>query len=201
MDHAPKQFLYHMVPADMKSDSEGKKIIHPLNILKEKFPELYEVKSKKYNIVEPSDTENKRKTVTESIIPTLQNAAWGDVINLTAIHPEDLRKTLIEAGLKPENHKFYQIDPDVLDPEKTTIYLYRNGIEDESADNFKPYNPKDLRKYAMIPDDTKKYYTKKAKAGERPLLFVGVPHILHKGSIDVSNFPVITAEKTEDSKE
>ena len=194
MEGTPKQYLYHMVPEDMKPDQEGREILYPLNILKEKFPGLYEVKAGEYNISQSGDVEDKRKFVTKKLIPTLENATWGDVLQLTAIHPRDLKKALVEAGFRPKELKFYQVDPELLDPEKTTIYLYREDVEDGSTENFTEYSPDNLDAHANIPEGTKGYYKEKFKQKEKPLLFVGVPHIFHKGPIDVSNFPIIATE-------
>ncbi len=174
-----------MVPDDMKPE-EGPKVLYPLNILKEKFPELYQVKAEKYSGSEY------RRTIPEKLIPTLEKAAWGDVLQLTAIHPEDLKKALVEAGFSPQELKFYQVDPALLDPQKTTIYLYREDIEDESVENFAQFDPEKLAEHSGIPEKTMEHYREQREHGEKPFLFVGVPHIFHKGPIDVSNFPVIT---------
>ena len=181
-----------MVPEDMKTNEEGKKVLYPLNMLNEKFPGLYEVEVEKYNSTE------ERKTIPERLIPTLEHAAWGDVIQLTAIHPTDLKKALVEAGFTPRELKFYQIDPELLDPKNTTIYLYQDGLEKESEESFSDYDSQQLSEHAVVPEITKEYYKEKFKQKERPLLFVGVPHIFYKGPIDVSNFPVITTEMDSD---
>lgn len=186
MEGPAKQHLYHMVPDDMKSDENGREVLYPLNMLKEKFPELYEVKAEKYSISEY------RKTIPEKLIPTLEKAAWGDVLQLTAIHPEDLKKALVEAGYDPKELKFYQVDPALLDPEKTTVYLYREDIEDEIGENFAAFDAEKLSEYSGVPEKTKEHYKEKFVQGQKPFLFVGVPHVFHKGPIDVSDFPVIT---------
>ena len=186
MEGTPKQYLYHMVPQDMKPDEKGREILYPLNMLKEKFPELYQVKAEKYLNSEY------RKTIPGKLIPTLQEAAWGDVLQLSAIHPNDLKKALVEAGYDPVEMKFYQVDPDMLDPEKTTIFLYRENLEDEDPENFASYDAQLLREHSSVPEKAKEHYKERKEQGERPFLFVGVPHIFHKGPIDVSDFPVIT---------
>jgi hypothetical protein len=186
MEGTSKRHLYHMVPEDMKPNEEGREILYPLNMLKDKFPELYEVKAEKYLSSEY------RKTIPEKLIPTLQEAAWGDVIQLTAIHPEDLKKALVEAGYAPKEMKFYQVDPDLLDPSKTTVYLYREDLEDEDPENFTSFDTQRLEEYSEVSEKTKEHYKDKKQRQERPFLFVGVPHIFHNGPIDVSGFPVIT---------
>ncbi len=183
-----------MAPNEMRSDEEGRKVLYPLNILREKFPGLYQVEHAKYNIPESGNTENERKFVPQKLIPTLENAAWGDVIQLTAIHPKDLKQALVDAGFSPKELKFYQIDPNTLDSKNTTIYLYRIDTEDNNPENFVQYDPEKLEAHAVVPDTTKRYYKEKFEQGEGSLLFVGVPHIFHKGPIDVSNFPVISTE-------
>lgn len=186
MEGSPKQHLYHAVPDSMRSNEEGRKILYPLNILREKFPDLHEMEIGKY-----SNSEY-RKNLPKTIIPTLERATWGDVLHLQAIHPEEIKKALTDAGFHPRELKFYQVDPALLDPEKTTIFLYREGVGDDSIENYSEYNPKKLTEHSKIPEKTRESYRQDFVKKERPVLFVGVPHIFHKGPIDVSDFPVIT---------
>ena len=58
------------------------------------------------------------------------------------------------------------------------------GIETPDNGHIE-FNKKVLEHNRAVKDD------KDMKSRKRPTLFVGVPHIFHKGSIDVSNFPVI----------
>ena len=173
-----KTFLYHMVPADMQGT-----VLHPLNSLKEANPELYLSKAEKYK---------DRQNVMAQFIPTLE-CAWNDVLHFSAINPQELKRALVEAGMEPREMKFYQIDPSLLDPTQTTMYLYQEKAGDDKMNpkNFAEYNPDTLAEHSALSQMTKDYYKEKYGKGERPLLFVGVPHILHKGSIDVSDLPVI----------
>lgn len=172
-------FLYHMVPEDMRGDS-----LYPLNALKNEHPDLYVAKAAKYE---------DRRHIMEQFLPTLE-AAWNDVLHFTAIDPKELKEALVEAGMEPKEMRFYQLDPSLLDPKHTTVYLYQDKSNDSkmSPENFKEYDPQKLDEHATLPEETKKYYKEMFAKGERPLMFVGVPHILHKGSVDVSNLPVIT---------
>lgn len=192
MENAGKRYLYHGVPRNVEKADDGRTIIHPLNMLKEKFPGLYELEAQKYGMSEY------RRQIPEKLIPTLKNAAWGDVVQLTAVHPNDLLRALREVGVTPRELKFYQVDPELLDPSKTTIFLHREDLEDTDPNNFAPYDPAALEEHATIPDETKKYFREVHERGRKPFLFVGVPHIFHHGPIDVSNFPVIIAEIPDD---
>lgn len=174
-----KVYLYHMVPKDMQG-----KILHPLNVLKTEQPDLYLAKVGKYD---------DRKHVMDQFIPTLE-CKWNDVLHFSAINPEELKKSLIEAGMTPREMKFYQIDPSLLDPKQTTIYLYREKEKEDKmgVENFAEYNPEALHEHSTLPEETKNYYKEMYSKGGKPLMFIGVPHILHKGSVDISDFPVVT---------
>ncbi len=168
-----------MVPEDMVGS-----VLHPLNTLKTSHPELYISEANKYQ---------NREQVMEKIIPTLE-CLWNDVLHFSAIDPKDLKEALNEAGFRRKEMKFFQIDPDLLDPEKTTIFLYNNTDIDyeDIAEDFTAYNPNDIASYSTIRDITKQLWKEKIKAEGRPVLFIGIPHILHKGSLDISELPVIT---------
>lgn len=193
MEGLSKQYLYHKVPENMTPNEEGKNILYPLNVLKEKFPGLYEVHIQKY-----LDSEY-RKNIPDQIIPNM-DATWGDVIQMTAVHPEDLKKELTNAGFNIKELKFYQIDPDLLKSENTKVFLYKDDLEEEDIKNYITYDPKNLHEHSVIPESSKKYLKEKAGKKEKPLLFVNIPHVLHKGEIDVSNLPVIIINSDESGK-
>ncbi|MFA7192323.1 MAG: hypothetical protein WC089_03440 [Candidatus Paceibacterota bacterium] len=190
-----KKYLYHKVPADMKPNEEGKKILYPLSDLKEKFPEVYAEEISKY------DSNEYRKKIPELNIPTLGDAKWKDVVQMSAIHPQDLINSLNASGFYYEPMKFYKIDPEKLNQSKTTIYLNKDGVGDEDLSNFAEFKHDDLGYHSIVPEVTKEYYKKIKKINEDlepekkkgPLLFGGVPHIFHRGPIDVSGFEEDTA--------
>ncbi len=210
MQEKPKQYLYHKVPNDMRKNEEGRSVIYPLNTIKEKFPDLYEVMLEKYQESQGDDEKRYelRKTIPERLIPVLENSTWGDAINLSPIHPQELMNTLEAEGFSPKEMKFYQIDPELLNPKLTTVYLYREEAgEKEDPKQYEEFIPEKLSEHSSVPEKTKEYYKQRFEEGKRPLLFVGVPHILHTGHIDVTDiekFPVITAvpfsKKVENAK-
>lgn len=182
-----KKYLYHMVPDQMEGN-----LIHPLNKLKEsenpKLREIYEKVIQKYQ-------RKDRINIPEIQIPTLENTKWGDVIQLTPIHPEDLKKALELVGFENlKEMQFYQIDPDTLDPNLTTIYLYED-LPDEHPGNYTGFNSEKLSQHSIFPEETiieyKKYLALHGKE-RMPFLFVNIPHYFVKDSIDVSKLPVLT---------
>jgi hypothetical protein len=174
-----KKFLYHRVPEKMEGT-----VLYPLNELKDVHEEAYEREVKKYE---------GREHVMKKIIPTL-DAAWNDVLHFSPVHPAELKNALEEAGLHPKEMKFYQVDPSLLDASKTTIWLFNDGTNEEkmNPEYFTPYDPKAMGEHSTVPEQTKEYYRRMAQSGQKHLTFIGIPHILHKGSIDISNLPVIS---------
>ncbi len=175
----PKNYLYHMVPKDLRGIT-----LHPLNTLKDIHPDLYLSKVMKYK---------DRPEIIKQFIPTLE-CLWNDVLHLSPIDPEELKKALVAAGREPSEMKFFQIDPDLLNPNKTTICLFLREFQNDrmNTKNFTEYNANKIQEHSKLPDDVKEYYKKMYKQEEKPLLFLGIPHILHKGSLDISDLPVIT---------
>ncbi len=166
--------LYHRVPEEMRGD-----ILYPLNILKDREPDLYTKEVAKYV---------GREYLLLDKIPTL-DCLWNDVLHFTAVHPTEIKKALVEAGRsKPFNEEFFEIDPRLLNSKNTVVYLYQHQDRKDKLKeaNFASYNPEQLGPYAVIPPATKEYYKEMFSQGKRPLTFHRIPHILFKGSLETS---------------
>lgn len=172
-------FLYHAVPADMIGS-----VLYPLNVLKDMYPERYSAQVAKYE---------GRAEVMEQPVPPL-DCLWNDVIHLTAIPPRAIKDALLSAGSADFQRLYYQIDPSLLEVEKTTIYLYAHRFKSEkfNVENFAVYSPSEIHRYAQLPTETKNYYKEELAAGRRPLSYHRVPHILYKAQLDISRAPIIT---------
>jgi hypothetical protein len=167
-------YIYHLVPKEMSGE-----VLFPLNTLKETEPDLYEKESAKYV---------GREQIMQDKLPIL-NCLWNDVLHLSAVHPSLVKEALLEAGRTKSFHsEFYEIDPHLLDPENTIVYLYKNNKRGDKLkeDNFAKYNPDDIAQYSAMPTETKDYYKEMYMQGKNPLLFHKIPHILYRGSLDVS---------------
>lgn len=186
---SPKQYLYHRVPDKVVGAS-----LLPLNTMKN--PETLEIEAevkealkKAYETAMEKYAGEYRKTIPEKKVPPL-NCTWGDVLQFSPVHPALLKEALEAEGFEPQETKFYQIDPALLSSENTTIYLYN---EDKDApDEFTEYDPEKLKEFSKLAKETQRHYAQARAEGKRPFLFVGVPHVFLKGSLDVSNLPVIT---------
>lgn len=165
-------YIYHWVPENMQGD-----ILYPLNVLKEKHPDLYQKEADKYV---------GREHIMQQKIPFL-DCLWNDVLHFSPVHPSIVKENLIAAGrTKPFTIEFFEIDPHLLNPEHTIVYLHqhRNKTDKMKEDNFAKYNPDNIAQYSEMPDETIRYYKEMYSQGEDPLLFHGVPHILYKGSLN-----------------
>ena len=159
----------------MKGDA-----LYPLGVLKNTEPEIYKLHAAKYD---------GRQQLLEVTIPTL-NCLWNDVLHFSAVHPQKIVDALREAGdTKDFEMEYFEIDPHLLDPENTTVFVYAEKVIDGQPPmkEFADYNPDDLEKYSEINNDTKEYYAQMYAGGESPLMHYRLPHILHKGSIDTKN--------------
>ena len=173
-------YLYHWVPKDMRGDT-----LFPLNTLKEKYPDLYEKEASKYV---------GREEIMQHKLPIL-NCLWNDVLHFSAVHPSLIKEALFEAGrTKPFDLEFFEIDPHLLDPENTIVFLYKHTDRKDKLkeENFAKYDPDNIAQYSRMPQETKDYYKEMFAQGKNPLLFHKIPHILFKGNLDTSNIKRIS---------
>src|SRR4051812_37580591 len=120
-------YIYHKIPKDMHGN-----VLFPLNVLKEIHPDLFQKEALKYV---------GREYIMEQKIPFL-NCLWNDVLHFSAVNPSVLKNNLIEAGrTEPFNAEFFQIDPHLLNPKDTIVYLYRHSCTADKLkeDNFAKY--------------------------------------------------------------
>lgn len=172
-------YLYHLVPKNLEGN-----ILYPLNILKEKMPHIYESHFGKYV---------GREHITQRTIPRL-NCLWNDVLHFSAVPPVEVKKALADAGYDKEfTATYYEIDPKVLSPQDTIVYIYSHGgtTDEPREEDFVPYNPERIGDISVLPQAAKDYYKQTVSSGKKPLFYHLVPHILYKGSLDVSNTPTV----------
>lgn len=157
-------------------------VLFPVSSLQHLDPGIYKKAVGKYS---------GRETWLDDVIPEL-NSTWRDVINLSPVHPEDIKKALIEVGRNDSPAmEFYEIDPITLSKDNTVIYLPKPGVTIPGPEDYIKYNPEDIVKYSELPEETKKHYKEMVSKGKNPFLFQNVPHILHKGEIDVSKAKIV----------
>lgn len=171
-------YIYHIVPKGMQGTT-----LYPLNTLKAVYPEAYENHMKKY--------EGRTELLGRRI--ERLDCLWNDVLHCSALNPSVVVEKMRKLG-KNFNLSFFEIPAEMLGPENTVVYLYtpREKGTHPPQEDFIAYNPKEVEKYAYLPDATVQYYKETLAAGGKILSFHLVPHILYKGSLDTKDLKIIT---------
>lgn len=175
-------YLYHKVPRSMTGST-----LYPLHALKDIDRRLFDEAIKKYK---------GREYIIDQRIPIFENCLWNDVIFMTALQPQllyDVRNSLGFSKLQPQ--QFYKIPFDTLDRKNTGIYLFSPETVPHtlSADEF-ILSPNDLSRYTTIPEATVNYFKDLKASGSDyiPLFWRFIPHVIFRGTIDVSDAEIIT---------
>ncbi len=175
-----QQYIYHRVPSNMTGT-----MLYPLNILREKIPEIYESHNSKYV---------GREELTQLYIPQL-DCLWNDVLFMTPIHPQEHQDVFDRFGYISRGTKFFKIPADMLDPAITKLYLYQKVIDLEDIilpRNMLDYVPSEMGNYSKIPPRALAYLESMLRKNEQFFTYHKMPHVLYKGTLDISNIEIIT---------
>lgn len=170
------RFLYHGVPEDMEGDE-----LIALDQMLAKDPVLHQKYLEKYK---------GREEILDRRIPLL-DCPWNNVVQLLPLHPRKLFELQLQLGLINEipEYRYFKIDPIILNLDNTVVYFKTApGEENVTVKWLKDINLGELQE---IPDATIKYYESMVGTGEPVFNYQFVPHILYKGSIDISKSRVV----------
>lgn len=161
--------VYHLVSPNMVGT-----VLYPLNQLKEQLPDVYQDEVRKYR--------GREETKQFRIDPL--DCVWNDVIHLSPIHPQTLTDAF--ANLGAERH-FEAFEIPVTSLELSHAVLYPYTEEEGQPMTFTSFDPDQLADLRDLPQRAIDYYRHMLSQNKRPLLYHCVPHILYKGTIDVSD--------------
>jgi hypothetical protein len=170
-------YFYHGIPEDMKGDS-----LIPLKEMMSVDPELRAKYLEKYK---------GREEILERKIPLL-DCLWNDVVQLLPLHPRKLFELQQQLGIvkKIPDYRYFQIELSQLDPTKTVVYFKTAPGEENVTVKWLPdVNLDDLQ---AAPPATINYYKSMVGTGEPVFNYQFVPHIVYKGTIDVSSAEIIS---------
>ena len=169
-------YFYHGIPEEMKGNS-----LIPLNEMMSVDPELRAKYLEKYK---------GREEILERKIPLL-DCLWNDVVQLLPLHPRQLFELQKELGLITEipDYKYYQIDTSTLNPSQTVVY-FKTAPGEENV-TVKWLEDVNLEELQGIPQATRKYYESMVGTGEPVFNYQFVPHVVYRGTVDVSSAQVI----------
>lgn len=176
-------YLYHRVPDSLMGST-----LYSLNALRQKWPSLYAVYAEKYV---------GRENLMQQTIPAL-GCRWNDVLHFCPVHPDLICKGLIAAGYEPKSSQWFVIDPIALDFNSKNTVIYLNLVKQyrdftKRADDFKPFERASLEEICELPEATFAYYQNSYQAGDIPLLFHRIPHVLHQGCVSIHRMTVISS--------
>jgi hypothetical protein len=100
-------------------------------------------------------------------------------------------EALESAGFTPARRRFVKVDAAGLDPTRTVLFL--NSTDREHRYDSGQWKWLDARvdlRHVRLPQATRDYYVACAHEGTQPLLFAYVPHVLFRGSLDISRLSV-----------
>ncbi|MEO6536413.1 MAG: hypothetical protein ABIT47_01865 [Candidatus Paceibacterota bacterium] len=171
-------FIYHAVPRNMTGT-----VLYPLNELRTVSETAHATHASKYE---------GREHLTEVRIPTLGNCLWNDVLFFIATPPSVFWHAYESAGFdKLRLQRHFQFDVTTLDQSKLAVLT---KMEMNRPDVYEPFDPSRMDEYATIPQETYDYWAEELASGNtRPMLYMHIPHILYRGSLDTSGVPVVEA--------
>jgi hypothetical protein len=81
-----------------------------------------------------------------------------------------------------------------LETGNMVVYLYKRpsfGAFQLPEDEWEGFDAAELARYSVMPQATRDYYRDTIALGKEPLLFVRIPHILYKGTLDVRELKIV----------
>lgn len=177
---SPSTVLYHMRPPCLRGTS-----LVPLNALHEIDPDLHAQGIAKYR---------GREAIPERPLPEL-NCRWGDCVQFSTVHPAMIRAAFIDTGhdWPRRGIRFLVVDADRagFTTDDTAIWLYKDAgpTTDMAAakTDVVPYTADRIAHLTTLHDRTVGYLREMKAADRRPFLFVGIPHVLHRGAVSLDH--------------
>ena len=168
--------VYHMFLGD---EPLRDNILYPLSDLKTKHPDIYESNMLKYN---------GRQHILQQRFPYL-DCSWEEVIFLSPVHPDKVTSALAQYFRRViPSIPYHAIPLADLSTSNLVLWLFRTRVYDPAEVVL--MGEARIEQYMEIPEATTAYFQEQNSKGERPLFFMHIPHVLHKGLIDVRAYPL-----------
>lgn len=174
---ATEATLFYLLPQHIRGDQ-----ILPLNQLRYTHPELHQRHAEKYR--------GRQSDLDQPVRPL--GCTWGDVVFLAPLHPSPLFAALARSGRTVRPVEPATIDASQLDPSRCTIRLMRHGASGHfpdpvDDDDYLPFTTASLRAVSRV--TVAAIERLESLPLDAPWLpWVDVPHVLHRGPIDLALF-------------
>ncbi|MGC4189790.1 MAG: hypothetical protein QM589_00965 [Thermomicrobiales bacterium] len=112
---------------------------------------------------------------------------WSDVVQCCPIHPHQLYLAQRDAGISPQPQSFFTIPLNRVHHLPAVVFV-------RGADGRPEYEPVDWSAYSElmdVPTGTREWYRMLAERNRRGAAFVGVPHLMIQGQIDISDLAIL----------
>lgn len=169
--------LYHVL---VRSNDLREEALYTLNQLKDKHTDLYQRELAKYE---------DRPHVLVQRFPHL-NCAWGDVVFFSPVHPDEVCGAMAKHGGRyVPSFAYYEIPSTHLNPRHMAVWLFHNPEYD--PDEVVRFDEDLLEDMQNVPEATIEYFEEQREL-EKPKMFffMHIPHIVHKGSVDMSPYVI-----------
>lgn len=171
-------------------------VLYPLNRLAELNGELHTAAISKY-FDHPS-----RRGLPERHVPKL-GCAWGNVVHFSTVHPRLIHKAWSElggSGAPPA--RWFALPVGELVGLRAAVYrgTGRNPAGEIPEAAVELLDPEAYEEPARLPDATLDWYRELVAGGRSGAWFVGVPHVLVAGPVDVGDREVIAVGDQEASE-
>jgi hypothetical protein len=105
------------------------------------------------------------------------------MVFLSPVHPDLIQDAMAKAGFANwKRSPAFEIGFGLLNSRNTTIWLHQRNIENQFID----YTDENIQKHSLVPERTHEYFLQCFKNDTSPLLQAGIPHVMHRGTIDIS---------------
>lgn len=177
-------FVYHLCAADFEGST-----LYPLSDLREKLPQVYEREVSKWK---------GRESVLDYLVPGL-DIPWSQTVNLSSLHPRRLIDVRRALGMPYSNllqRKLVSIPIQRISA-LPSVHFRSNShwLNSSPGDSnvptvppeseFTPFVPSKYVEDVQVPQFHLDYLLRQQARGEYALAFVGVPHVLVAGAIDL----------------
>ena len=177
-------YLYHRKTLGLEGN-----ILYPLNELKTLKPHIYEKAVRKYK---------GREILLTRKVPIL-DCLWNDVLHFSPVHPAKIFAKfdeMIGGKFLEKPLQFFEVNPTAMgfNADNAVIYLHtprKKGDFTIPKSDFIPFNTELLADYQEIPKATIAHYQETIPNKKQAWLYLFVPHILYKGTLEVEKLKVI----------
>lgn len=176
----PELFIYHLVPKQMTGT-----VLYPLNQLREVLPDTAAVYDQKYA---------GREELMERTIPPL-NCLWNDVLMFSPVHPRYIKQLFKEEGIKLPLFRWFEIPLGKLNLSYTAVYLFHQlrpyGDHNDEDTDFVMLSDIPFEPLTHPPELLREHIQMAQSEGRRPFPFMGIPHILYKGTLSIADVEIV----------